>query len=294
MSAATTVVVAGATGAQGGATARHLRARGHAVRGIVRDPDGPAAARLRAHQVEIAVADFDDPTALVGAMTGADAAFLMATPYIEGGTAAEIRHGTALIDAAVSAAVPHIVYSSVASADRHTGVPHFDSKAILERHLRRVAPGATTIAPTEFIDLIIAPWVLDALRDGEIGVPVPGDVLRQLTAVEDIGAFASRVVEDPHAYAGRRIEIASLLATGHELAAAVERHAGRSMRYVERPIDVAGSDDLRAMYRFFGATGFGVDVARLHAAHPDIRWHDADAWAASIDWPALLSAVAVA
>lgn len=294
MSVAKTVAVAGATGAQGGATARHLLARGHAVRGIVRDPSGAAAARLRSIGIETAAGDFDDPASLVAAMAGVDAAFLMATPYIEGGIGAEIRHATALIDAAVAAGVPHIVYSSVASADRHTGVPHFDSKALVERHLRRMAPGATIVAPTEFIDLLVAPWVLDALRAGEIGVPVPGDVPRQLTAVDDIGAFVSRVLELPASFASRRIEIASLVATGDELAAAIERAAGRPIRYVERPMTAAGSDDLAAMYGFFRTTGFGVDIAGLHAAHPDVAWHDADAWAAGIDWDALLANPAAA
>lgn len=298
MSAARTIhktaAVAGATGAQGGATARHLLARGHAVRGIVRDPAGAAAARLRSLGIETAPGDFDDPSSLAAAMTGVDATFLMATPYIDGGIDAEIRHATALIDTAVAAGVPHIVYSSVASADRHTGVPHFDSKALVERHLHRVAPGSTVVAPTEFIDLLVSPWVLDALRAGEIGVPVPGDVPRQLTAVDDIGAFVARVIEAPAAFAGRRVEIASLVATGDQLAAAIERAAGRPIRYVERPMAAAGSDDLAAMYRFFRTTGFAVDIAGLHADHPDVAWRDADTWAAGIDWPALLATPAAA
>ena len=41
------ILVAGATGRQGGATARHLLADGWGVRAMTRDPDKPAAASLR-------------------------------------------------------------------------------------------------------------------------------------------------------------------------------------------------------------------------------------------------------
>ena len=47
MPSTTPIVVLGATGQQGGATARHLLANGAAVRILVRDPAKPAAAGPR-------------------------------------------------------------------------------------------------------------------------------------------------------------------------------------------------------------------------------------------------------
>ena len=55
-----TVLVIGATGNQGGATARHLLAGGWPVRAFVRDGTAPAAAALAAVGAELVVGDLDD------------------------------------------------------------------------------------------------------------------------------------------------------------------------------------------------------------------------------------------
>src|SRR5438445_10401688 len=127
-----TVVVTGATGTQGGATARALLAAGHRVRALTRRPD--SAADLHELGAEVVTADFDDPSSLDRAFAGADAVFLVTTPF---GTDldTEIRHGVDAVDAAVRAGVRHLVYTSAPNADRRTGIPHFHSKLVVERHL---------------------------------------------------------------------------------------------------------------------------------------------------------------
>ena len=47
--------------------------------------------------------------------------------FWEHGKQAEISQGINFADAAKQAGVTHFVYSSVASADKNTGIPHFDS-----------------------------------------------------------------------------------------------------------------------------------------------------------------------
>jgi len=59
----------------------------------------------------------------------------MTVPF--GGTDAEIRQGVASADAAKAAGV-HLVFTSVGSANRQTGVPHFDSKYEVEKHIAKV------------------------------------------------------------------------------------------------------------------------------------------------------------
>jgi hypothetical protein len=49
----------------------------------------------------------------------------------------ETGQGIALADAAVVAAVPHVVFSSVGGAERDSGVPHFESKRRVEEHLEK-------------------------------------------------------------------------------------------------------------------------------------------------------------
>ena len=286
------VAVAGATGAQGGAMARRLLRRGHRVRALVRDQTSTAAVALASAGAELAPSDFDDESSLVRAMAGADAAYLMATPFVAGGTDTEIRHGTTLVDAAVRAGVDHVVYSSVAGADRGTRVPHFGSKYVIERYLRRSGALWTIVAPTEFLDMVLAPWALPGLVEGRIGVPVPGATPRQLTAVDDLAAFAGLVIEDPDRFAGRRVEIASAVVTGDELAAALTRATGRTVEYHEAPPSTSFGRDLLAMFSFMKREGYRVDIDALHARYPEVGWHSVESWLSEQDWPGLLSGCA--
>jgi NAD(P)-dependent dehydrogenase (short-subunit alcohol dehydrogenase family) len=55
-----TILVTGATGNQGGATARHLLADGWHVRALVRDDTTPAAAVLATAGAELVLGELDD------------------------------------------------------------------------------------------------------------------------------------------------------------------------------------------------------------------------------------------
>ncbi|MET8586383.1 NmrA family NAD(P)-binding protein [Streptomyces collinus] len=64
-----------------------------------------------------------DRCSLEAALAGADALL-------------EARQGKALADAAVQARLGHLVFTSAAHADRGTGIPHYESKHLVEQHLR--------------------------------------------------------------------------------------------------------------------------------------------------------------
>ena len=129
------VLVAGATGKQGGACVDALLTRGHRVRALTRNSASPAANQLRQRSVEIVVGDFIDRDSLVRAARGVDAVYAMSTPY-EQGAEHETAQGITITDAATAARVSHFVYSSVASANRRTGIEHFDGKYAVEKHLQ--------------------------------------------------------------------------------------------------------------------------------------------------------------
>jgi uncharacterized protein YbjT (DUF2867 family) len=69
------ILVTGATGKQGGATARRLLAGGWPVRAMVRDVTTPAATALAAAGAQLILGDFDDPASLPPALDGAAAVF---------------------------------------------------------------------------------------------------------------------------------------------------------------------------------------------------------------------------
>src|SRR5258708_6388607 len=143
-----TVVVTGSTGKQGGAVARGLLERGHKVRAVTRDPNSSQAKSLANAGATLVAASLEDTAAITQALEGATSLFAMTTPF-GGGTDAETRQGVAAADAAQAAGV-HLVFTSVGSANRQTGVPHFDSKHEVEKHIAKRDVRATILAPVYF------------------------------------------------------------------------------------------------------------------------------------------------
>ncbi|MFD5793379.1 NmrA/HSCARG family protein [Streptomyces diastatochromogenes] len=285
-----TIAVTGATGAQGGATARALLVAGHRVRALTRTPAAPAAEALRRLGADVRYADFDDRTSLDAALAGADSLFAVTTPFGTD-TATEVRQGRTLLDAAAAARVGHIVFTSAAHADRGTGIPHYDSKAEIERHLRVTGVPWTVIAPAAFMDNFASGWTLEGLRENTFAWPMPADRALTLIPADDIGAFAALVLQRRSDFTGRRIDIASDERSAAQIAAALSAAGGRPVTHREVPLSYvrAHSHDLAAMFSYFTSTGLDVDVTGLRRAHPEVGWHTFADWAAAQDWPALLT-----
>lgn len=282
------VLVTGATGKQGGAVAAALLAGGHAVRVLTRRPDSAAAEALRQRGATIAVGSFDDEASLRDAMAGQDAVFAIST-FMEGGVEAEAKQGRALVDAAKAAGIGHFVYTSVGSADQSTGIPHFESKATVERYLKEQGVPHTIIGPVYFYENLFFPQVIDGLKNGVYAAPLPaGRQLAQI-AVADIGAFGALVISRREAFLGRRIDLASQNLSGEETAATLSRVLGRPIGYFEVPLAAiaAQSEDLAIMYDWFIRVGYSIDIAALHAEYPEIGWHTFEQWAAKQDFAAL-------
>ncbi|MFJ8621430.1 NmrA/HSCARG family protein [Kitasatospora sp. NPDC093550] len=279
------VAVTGATGAQGGATARALLRAGRRVRALTRDTTSPAATELAALGAEVVRADFDDRASLTAALDGAGALFAMSTPF---GTDldTEVRQGTALLDAAATTGVRHVLFTSATNADRSTGIPHFDTKQRIEQHLAGLDLPWTVIGPAAFLDNYANDWTLESLREGVFHLPMPPGVPIAVISAETIGAFAAHVLAHPAAYSGRRIDIASQWCTGEQIAAAITAASGRPIRCEEVPLAVVEtySEDLAAMFRYFQEPGLDIDTDALHAAHPDIEWQSLESWAAGQAW----------
>lgn len=292
MRAGAPVLVVGATGTQGGAVARRLIMDGRAVRAAVRRADTARARALAGAGALLAPVDFDDPESIERAARGVSAMFAMATPFVEGGVDAEVRHARNLVDAAVAAGVPHLVYSSVASANQSTGVPHFESKAAVERYLASAQIAWTVVAPVEFLENLHAPWALGALREGRVEDFVPAGVARDFVAADDLALVAVHVLGDPAGWASRRIEIASDRVTGRRLAELITATTGRPIEYVTNPLPPDADDDLSRMKRWISTVGYDVDFPSLRAALPGIEWTTAERWVATRPWSRLLAVTA--
>jgi uncharacterized protein YbjT (DUF2867 family) len=278
------VAVTGATGAQGGATARALLQRGHRVRALTRRPE--TAEALRTSGADIVTADFDSPTSLDAAFEDVDAVFLMTTPF-GADLDTEVRQGIDAVDAAVRAEVGHIVFTSAANADRDTGIPHFDSKYVIEQHLAKATTDWTVLGPAAFMDNYLGHWVADSLRRGKFPLPLQPGVALKLISAADIGRFAALVVDRHDEFIGRRVDIASDELTGEQLAGELARATGRPVEFEPVPLEQARgySEDLRTMFRWFNEVGLDVDIPHLRDAYPEVGWQRFAQWAAEQTWP---------
>lgn len=282
------VLVTGATGKQGGAVVEALLARGHQVRALTRNSSSPAAKRLREQGVEIAVGDFTDLGSLVRAMRGVDAVYTMSTPY-EQGPEKEITQGITVTDAAKAAGVGHLIYSSVASANRATGVGHFDGKYEVEKYIKVSGVPYTIVAPVFFMENLLAPWTVPGLRAGKLAMAMPGSRPLQQIAVADIGAFVAAVIERRETVFGRRFDIAGDELTGDQAAAVFSKVTGREIHYAGFPADAlrAQGEDLVRMFQWFDSTGYAADIKSLRREFPEVAWHTFEQWAGKQDWTVL-------
>src|SRR5689334_7279514 len=188
-----TVVVTGSTGKQGSAVARRLLERGHKVRAVTRDPNSSQAKLLANAGAALVAASLEDTAAIMKALEGATSLFAMTVP--SGGTHAETRQGIAAADAA-KAAGAHLVFTSVGSANRQTGIPHFDSKYEVEEHIAKIGVRATVLAPVYFMENLY--FGKEQLAKGIYATPLPPTRQRtRLPEFCDIRLINELVLDNP-------------------------------------------------------------------------------------------------
>src|SRR6202171_227611 len=271
-----TVVVTGSTGNQGGAVARGLLERGHKVRAVAPDQNPSQAKSLASAGATLVAASFEDTVALTQALEGATSLFAMTTP--SGGTDTETRQGVAAADAARAAGV-HLVFTSVGSANRQTGVPHFDSKYEVEKHIAKIGVRATILAPVYFMENLY--FGKEQLAKGIYPAALPPTRTLAQVAVADIGSVAVRVLEDAGRFTGKRFDLARDEITGHDVVAILSRVTGRPFAYYRVPLDVIRQrmgEDAVKMYEWFERVGFTVDRTALRREFPDIAFQDFESW----------------
>jgi len=276
------VLVTGATGRLGGPLADRLMERGHRVRALTRDPEGAPADRLRRRGAHVVAGDLDDPPSLRRAAAGADAVFVLSTPHHGTGPAAEARQAITLADAAVAAGAGYLVYASAAGARQARGVPMLDSKRRVEEHLATLPVPHAVIAPVYFMDNLDYPWNRAVLRAGQWPIPLPPDRAVQLIPAIDMARFAALVIEQPVAFAGQRIELASDEVTGPEAARILSGILRRPLAHQQTvPGPLA---PMAPFFQWIAGTGFHADIQQLRTGYPEICWQSLRQWAAAHDW----------
>ena len=279
------IVVTGATGKQGGAAARELLAKGHKVRAMTRKPDSPAAREIAKLGAEVVAGDLDDAASLERSLAGAWGVFAVQNTW-EAGVQREEEQGKRIAEIARRQGVQHYVYSSVASAHRNTGIPHFDNKWRVEEKVRALGlPSYTVLRPVFFMENLSSPSFLAGIQQGQLALPLQPETVLQMIAVADIGKYGLWAFENHAALNGREIDIAGDQATMPATAAILSKAAHREVKFVRLPIDEVRkfSMDQALMLEWFDRVGYDADIAKI-SAESGIRPTTLATWAATVDW----------
>ena len=273
---AKTILVTGATGKQGGAVLRHLREKNFPVRALTRDPSKAEARALVGRGTEVVRGDLEDPATVARAMEGVDGVYSVQA-HAEGGVEAEIRQGMRVADAAKRARIEHFVYSSVAAADRNTGIPHFDSKYTIEQHIRTTGLHYTIFRPAFFMENWLG--MRAQFEAGVLRLPLRPETTLQMIAVDDIGAAVTMAFTHPRHWDGRAVELAGDELSMSDLAAAFGRMLGREVRYEQmawEQFEQHMGPEMTKMWRLFETGGFRIDLSALRQEMPNVmtfeRW----------------------
>jgi len=201
------VFITGITGKQGGAVARNLISSDIELIGLSRDSGSAKARELQKSGVVIIEGDMDSPASFSTHLEDIDVLFLVQA--FEQGAKSEIEQAKKIIDVASEKGVNHLVYSSVMGADLNTGIPHFDSKFVIEKYIHQKDIDYTILRPASFNDNYLNPEVLKRLKKGKLVLPLKKDVIQQLISTEDVGKIASQIIQNISKYKNKTISLAT-------------------------------------------------------------------------------------
>jgi len=151
----------------------------------------------------------------------------------------------------------------VGSADKRTGVPHFDNKWRIEETVRGLGfPSHVILRPVFFMENLIEPFSLQG--DTLAWALSPGTKL-QMIAVDDIGWFGARAFTHGDALNRREIDLAGDVRTLPDAADILTKALGRPIVFAQAPIEPVQqySREMALMLQWFDRVGYSADIAGL-------------------------------
>ncbi|MFI6858656.1 NmrA family NAD(P)-binding protein [Streptomyces sp. NPDC050421] len=262
------VLVVGATGQQGGATARALLAAGVGVRALVRDPTTARARAVAALGGELVTGDLDDRPSVSRAAAGVRAVFSVQMPDLDGrGFEGEVAQAVNLIEGARAAGVPQFVHTSVSGAGQHVSwvkdrwawmEPYYTAKAGIQDRVREAGfTHWTLIKPGFFMENFrpsAAIMFPRGVEGGLVSLLKPATRL-SLIAVDDIGTAAAAAIAAPERFDRVELELAGDFLTMTDIAAVLSRTLGTELTAP----DMADEEATAA-----GMPGMGFAQARIN------------------------------
>ena len=295
-----TIVVIGATGAQGGGLVRAILndpESGFSVRAITRNVNSDKAKALAQLGAEVVAADVDDLESLKRAFEGAYGAYCVTFFWEHFSPEKENAQAAGMAEAAKQAGLRHVIWSTFEDTrlwvplddDRMPTlmekykVPHFDSKAESNHFFTDQGLPVTFLLTSFYWDNFIH-FGMGPKKgpDGKLAITLPMDDKKLPgIAAEDIGKCAYGIFKNGGEHIGKTVGIAGEHLTGAEMATALSKALGQEVSYnavspeAYRGFGFPGAEDLGNMFQFnrdFAEDFCGVrnpEVAK--ALNPELR-----------------------
>jgi uncharacterized protein YbjT (DUF2867 family) len=258
-----TILVTGATGHQGGAVAMQLVKNGFKVRAITRNPDSQPAKNIKGLGTEVVYGDLFHPETIEKQMKNIYGVYSVQN-FWEHGYQGEIEQGRAIVDVAKKAGVQHFVYSSVASANKGTGLSHFESKFELENYIKQSGLNYTIFRPVFFMENLLA--MHNQILEGRLVSAINENTPLQMIAVKDIGSFVLQAFLHLDIFSKKEVDIAGDSKTMPEVASILSENLKDPVKYVRLEMDefrnIMG-DEYANMMEWFNRVGYDVDIEAL-------------------------------
>ncbi|TVY41185.1 NmrA-like family domain-containing protein [Lachnellula subtilissima] len=219
------LVVFGATGNQGGSVIGSIlndptTAAQFEIFGVTRDSSKPAAIALAERGVKLA--DLDDKESLRLVVKGAYAVFAVTNWQEVMNKEREVQQGNNIADIAK-------LSKRIVSNNKYTKVFHFDSKAVVEEHIRSLGIPATFLHLGIFMNFLLSNIIptSEGAKSYNLAFPFPPDTKIPLISVnKDTGAYVKHILLNRETFLGRQVSACENEYTPTEIVSILKKVGG--------------------------------------------------------------------
>lgn len=258
-----TLVVFGATGNQGGSVIDYVLnhpdlSKVYHIRAVTRDPSSKTSQDLIGKGIDVVKGDVNNAQSIKGAVKGAQFAFItvpsgnlsqndllnsanISIDYTADKYVIEMRQTKTIVDAFIAAGGEYIIYSSVPSIKeishgKYPNVGHWEAKADSQNYISQQPIKSAFFVPGSFMSNFTSYMSPKPLGDGTYGIfnLVGSEKLWPLIDVaNDTGKWVGCVLASPDKYVGKELCAATKLYRSSEIADALSRATGKTVKWVQ-------------------------------------------------------------
>jgi uncharacterized protein YbjT (DUF2867 family) len=173
----------------------------------------------------------------------------------------EWEMGVNLIRSSQKTQVSKYIYVSVYRSDQHTGIPHFDIKAEIEKELKHSGMDYLIIRPATFMDGLLSPWFLQSVKEkNTIVSPMDKDINISYIHTNDIArtilfALRNNFKNETYTIGGKSLSIT-------EIQKILTQKKKQPVSYQKMPIEQVRQyvgEDIATMVAYFNQNSFEVN-----------------------------------